>query len=219
MNGLSCDTLQQLAPELALGALPGDERAAAVLHLEHCSECQLLVEELSTAADALLLAAPEAAPPSGFTRRTLAGFTERPRRRTRFAVALAGALAVAVAAVGIGSLAMRAAPAPRFAIAAPGVRMARFVAAPGEEVEGQVFARAADSSWLFMTISDDGGVTSETYTCQIELVDGRTVDIGSFEVRRGSGSWGRTISDDDANLVKQVRLLDGSGRVAASAEL
>lgn len=218
MTALSCDTLKDLAPELALGALPGDERAAALLHLEHCSECQLLVEELSTAADALLLAASEVSPPSGFTRRTLARFTERPRRRTRFAVAVVSAVAVGMAAIGIGSVTNRPAPSPRFALEAPGVRMARFVAGPGEDVDGQVFARSANSSWLFMTVSDDGGVTSDTYTCQIELVDGRTVDIGSFQVRHGSGSWGRTITDD-ANLVKQVRLLDEFGRVAASAEL
>jgi hypothetical protein len=216
MTGLSCETVHELAPELALGALPGDERAAALVHLEHCGECQLLVEELSTAADALLLAAPEVAPPSGFARRTLAGFTERPRRRTRFAFALASALAVGVGAVAIGSAADRPAPSPHFVLGAPGVRMARFVAAPGEDVEGQVFADAGDSSWLFMTVHDDG--TSDTYICQVQLLDGRTVTVGSFELRHGSGSWGRTINED-ARQVKSVRLLDESGNVAASASL
>ena len=218
MTGLSCDTLHDLAPELALGALPGDERAAALLHLEHCSDCQLLVEELSTAADALLLAAPEVAPPPGFARRTLTGFNERPRRRTRWGFAVASALAVAVVAVGIGGVADRPAPSPRFALSAPGVRMARFAAAPGEEVEGQVFADAGDSSWLFMTVHDDGDVTSDAYTCQIELVDGRMVNVGSFQLGHGSGSWGRTINED-ARQIKSVRLLDESGRVAASASL
>jgi hypothetical protein len=216
MTGLSCETLHELAPELSLGALPGDERAAALLHLEHCGECQLLVEELSTAADALLLVAPEVAPPSGFGRRTLAGFTDRPRRRTRLAVAVASALAVGVAAVGIGSVADRPSPSPQFAISTPGVRTAHFVAAPGEDVEGQVFADSSDSSWLFMTVSDDG--TSDTYVCQVELVEGRTVNIGSFQLRHGAGSWGRTISED-ARQIKGVRLLDESGRVAASASL
>src|SRR5581483_4528199 len=203
-------------PEVALGALPGDERAAALLHLAHCAECQLLVEELSTAAVALLLAAPEAAPPSGFARRTLAGFADRPRRRTRFAFAVASVLAVAVAAVGIGSVADRPAASPPFALQTPGVRMARFLAAPGEDVEGQVFADAGDSSWLFMTVRD--GDNSDTYVCQVELRDCATINLGSFQLRHASGSWGRTIAVD-ARQIKTVRLLDESGDVAASASL
>src|SRR5207248_5770971 len=98
MSAMECSELRDAAAELALGTLPGDQRAAAIAHLAHCGECQLRVEELSDAADSLLLACPEADPPRGFARRVVAGLEPVPRRRWRSVAAvvatgvLAGAL-------------------------------------------------------------------------------------------------------------------------------
>jgi anti-sigma factor RsiW len=66
-----CDLVQPLAAELALGTLSGAERSAALAHLEACADCRREVEELSTAADALLLAAVDVDPPVGFEVRLL----------------------------------------------------------------------------------------------------------------------------------------------------
>jgi hypothetical protein len=66
-----CELLDSVAAELALGSLTGAERSAALAHLDDCQACRQLVEELTAAADALLLIAPEADPPAGFEVRLL----------------------------------------------------------------------------------------------------------------------------------------------------
>ncbi|MBV8295852.1 MAG: zf-HC2 domain-containing protein, partial [Acidimicrobiia bacterium] len=101
MNTLGCDGVRELAPELALGNLPGHERADVLRHLEHCADCQRLVEELADAADALLLLAPEVEPPMGFEARVLAGFDAPVTRRRRPGVAVLGVAAALVLAVGV----------------------------------------------------------------------------------------------------------------------
>ena len=219
MSTLSCAELRELAPELALGTLPGDQRAAAIAHLAHCGECQLLVEELSDAADAVLLIAPEADPPRGFARRVIAGLEpSRPRRRLRLAaVAAVGALAVGL---GIGVTTELfdhgGRSTPPFALHEPGVRTARFVPAPGEHVEGQVFTDADNPSWVFMTLHDNG--SEEGYVCQLDLADGRSVKVGSFQLHHGRGSWGREV-EVNISEIRTVRLVDPSGQTAATASL
>jgi anti-sigma-K factor RskA len=69
---LRCVDLRELAPDVALGLLTGEERAAALAHLEGCEACRADVASLAVAADEVLLAAPEAAPPADFTARVLA---------------------------------------------------------------------------------------------------------------------------------------------------
>ena len=40
MRRMDCAQLADAAPELALGILPGDERAAALAHLDECPGCR-----------------------------------------------------------------------------------------------------------------------------------------------------------------------------------
>lgn len=215
MTTLTCPELCDVASELALGTLPGRERAAALAHLDECAECRLTVEELSDAADALLLAAPEVTPPAGFAQRVADGFVPRrpPRWRT---FARPAAAAAAVLVIGAGTLAVtdRSSAPARFAVQAPGVRSAAFVPATGEEVAGKVFASADRPSWVFMTVHDEG--SSDVYRCQVEAADGQWTDVGSFQLRNGSGSWGKTVATDVRQL-KAVRLVDEHGAIAAAA--
>lgn len=37
---ISCEKLREIGAELALGVLPGRERAGAVAHLERCADCR-----------------------------------------------------------------------------------------------------------------------------------------------------------------------------------
>jgi hypothetical protein len=67
-----CEWLQEVAPDLALGLLTGEERGDALAHLERCDACRAEVAALSGTADEILLAAPEVTPPAGFDRRVLA---------------------------------------------------------------------------------------------------------------------------------------------------
>ncbi|HKY65932.1 MAG TPA: zf-HC2 domain-containing protein, partial [Acidimicrobiales bacterium] len=66
---LRCDDVREVAPDIALGLLTGEERADALAHLERCEGCRAEVASLAVAADEVLLAAPEAAPPPGFADR------------------------------------------------------------------------------------------------------------------------------------------------------
>ncbi|HEV2368250.1 MAG TPA: zf-HC2 domain-containing protein, partial [Acidimicrobiales bacterium] len=63
---MNCAELRDIAPELALGVLPGQERAAALAHLQSCPACQAEVEHLTDVADELVALAPAVEPPLGF---------------------------------------------------------------------------------------------------------------------------------------------------------
>ena len=101
MSAYSCAQLRDVAPELALGVLGGAERAEAIMHVNGCARCQALVNELTEAADALPLLAPEIEPPFGFEQRVLSSGRARRRRSVRRLVA---AVAVAAAAAAILSI-------------------------------------------------------------------------------------------------------------------
>lgn len=66
-----CTRLHELAPELALGVLTGEERAEARKHLATCPDCREHVLELTSVGDGLLALVPGAEPPVGFEDRVL----------------------------------------------------------------------------------------------------------------------------------------------------
>lgn len=70
-RNLGCEDVRELAPELALDVVDGEERHAALRHLADCPGCRRLVSELSSMSDAFLLLAPSAEPPVGFESRVL----------------------------------------------------------------------------------------------------------------------------------------------------
>jgi hypothetical protein len=219
MTTLMCAHVRDAAPELALGTLPGRERAAALAHLDSCCECRLIVEELSDAADALLLLAPDVAPPAGFARRVTSTFVPRrqPRWKAFARLATATALVLAVVAGTFAAVSRHPTRQPSFALSAPGVRLAEFVPADGEHLQGKLFSSAERPAWLFMTVQDEG--SSDSYRCQIAIGDGPWTDVGSFQLHDGSGSWGKAVAAD-LHQRTTVRLLDaGDGSVAATATL
>ncbi|WP_306188734.1 MULTISPECIES: zf-HC2 domain-containing protein [unclassified Streptomyces] len=123
-NDVMCDKLREIGAELALGVLPGRERAGAVAHLERCADCREHIRQLTQVGDRLIGLLPGSEPPVGFeTRaaqvltqeaavsaaahegRTLAGVPGR-RRPGRFArrirPGVAAVATVGVLAVGFG---------------------------------------------------------------------------------------------------------------------
>jgi len=209
---IRCETFRELAPELAVGALPGDLRAEALVHLEHCGDCGRLVEELSDAADALLILTPAVDLSADFDDRVLKAMRLRRPRRTRLA-ALVAAAAVLLAGIGGADVYVHHTRVTSpLALGATGVREASFRSAPDERVVGKVFYAGGRPAWLFMTVRDDG--SNDRYVCEVELAGGRRVRLGSFQLRDGAGSWGKMLASGLAN-VTVVRLLKASGALAA----
>src|SRR5262249_42347621 len=83
-GGVGWEEVGGVAADLAIGIADGQERDDALRHAAGCAECRLLVSELSSVVDDLLLMAPSHEPPVGFAARTLARMSPpspQPRRR------------------------------------------------------------------------------------------------------------------------------------------
>jgi anti-sigma factor RsiW len=78
--------MRELAPEIALGVLDGEQRAEALRHLATCADCRREVEQLSQVADELVMLAPVQEPPAGFESRVVEaiGLRPQPRRARRW---------------------------------------------------------------------------------------------------------------------------------------
>ena len=112
MSSMSCTDFDDVAAELALGILYGEERAAALAHLETCHACRREVTLLTDAADEIRLLVPEVEPPPGFEQRVVARIAAaqgevippvplRPRRPRPYLRPLAAVAAVAAAMLAI----------------------------------------------------------------------------------------------------------------------
>src|SRR5262249_19421165 len=188
-DDVSCEQVRALAADLAIGIADGQERDAALRHAATCAECRLLVAELSSVADDLLLLAPSHEPPPGFASRTLARMTPpAPRagrratrggiRRTarghpwvaRLAVAasVAAALALGAGAVYQGTSGDRRLADSYRSVLAQG-HGSFFAAAPLQSPTGtlgSVFGYQGQPSWLFATLSQPMG-RPERYDVQL----------------------------------------------------
>jgi hypothetical protein len=72
MSTMSCSEFANVASELALGVLYGEERAAALAHVESCRACRRELTLLTDAADEIRLIVPGVEPPAGFEQRVVA---------------------------------------------------------------------------------------------------------------------------------------------------
>ncbi|MFE3414965.1 anti-sigma factor family protein [Streptomyces mirabilis] len=75
-NDMTCEKLRGIGAELALGILPGRERAAAVAHLDRCADCREYVEQLTLVGDGLIGLLPGCEPPVGFETRVAQALTQ-----------------------------------------------------------------------------------------------------------------------------------------------
>jgi hypothetical protein len=200
--------------ELALGILMGRERALILAHVEGCSNCDAEVEQLSLAADSLLEMAPDIEPPLGFEVRLMERFGARPaayrrgRRQWRLrqsSLVLASLVIFGAVGAGAGWLAWGGRPQT--------VVRSAFGTAPGGQIEteslvaggrtlGEVVVYSGRTSWLFMSLDD--GSWSGKANCQVRLVNGKTVPLGTFWLEHGYGAWG-------------VALPPGTGRIQTAS--
>jgi hypothetical protein len=210
-----CQEIRELAPDLALGIVEGEERGRALEHLADCPDCRRRVEELTEIADELLLLAPHREPPVGFESEVLQRVLPAPspkRRRRRFRLVLAP-VAAAVAAAGI-----------TLAVVSGDIRDATHYhqtlqQANGKEFEayslyggggafaGTVFSYQGAPNWLLITV--DPAHRSDLKDATLVLDDGSQVKLNWFHLdSSGSSGGGLPV---DPHRVAVLRLLPGAG--------
>jgi hypothetical protein len=209
---MRCEELKDLAPEVALGTLDGEERAEALRHLATCGECRRLVDQLTTVADELLMIGPVQEPPAGFESRVIGALgLEPPRRRfgrrmlTWLGPPLAAAALTAVALVGVYH--DDHVTAERYRTTLEQANGRYFDAAPlrdgtGSEA-GVAFAYQGEPSWMLVTV--DAGHRDEVASAELVTRDRRTIPLPDFELGP-DGSWGGAIPVD-LYEVATIRLL------------
>ncbi|MCA1833273.1 MAG: zf-HC2 domain-containing protein [Actinobacteria bacterium] len=208
----TCAETRELAPELALGAISGPERARVLGHLSSCVDCRLFVEELTEAADALLLLSPDAEPPLGFESKVLKSMAS-PRRSFRRLTALLAAAVIASAGTWAGfQLTHRPDPitkeyvATLRALGGQSLRAARLTT--GQTVVGHALLYEGRPSWIFVDVAHAGD--SGILTINAQLSDGSVVQVGGVRMNDGRGSWGGTLSIQ-VDSIDAVTIVDASG--------
>ena len=187
MSTDSCAQLRDVAPELALGVLGGAERAEAIMHVNGCARCQALVNELTEAADALPLLAPEIEPPFGFEQRVLSSGRARRRRSVRRTIA---AVAVAAAFAAILSITI-----VRVIESGSDVTSVTATAAAKPIAVRMVSASDLPAGWAYVTnrhsvaIALNYGLKTGRYRIEVQPRTGSTVTIGTMAIENDRGSW------------------------------
>ncbi|MFC5764532.1 hypothetical protein ACFPVZ_18555 [Actinacidiphila bryophytorum] len=210
---------RDLAADLALGVLHGQERAAALAHVADCEECAGRLAAFTAVGDGLLALLPEVQPPAGFEQRGLAalGRGARPAAARRWVPAAAAAAAAALVFGAAGWFAATAAHHGPGGTAAPVSRTAPLLSADHRPA-GRLFLYAGDPARLYMAVSGDPGLGDRTVYCQLLRRDGSVVPVGSFRLVGGSGWWDAPAPADGA-AVTGARLVTAAGAVLASGSL
>jgi hypothetical protein len=219
MSSLSCAEAREVAPELALGVLGGAERAEALQHIDQCGPCRAVVAELTDAADALPLLAPEAEPPLGFERRMLARFGSARRRTVRrwITVVAATAAAAAIVSIVVVRVAERDDVPEVSEQAVSDVRSVPMIGGDGTPVG---WAFVSDGRPAAMGVSVAYGLDAGRYTIEMQLASGRSLEVGGLNVVDGHGVWSGTADVTDASATATaVTLIDSAGTVVCRATL
>ncbi|MBA4863630.1 zf-HC2 domain-containing protein [Streptomyces sp. PSKA54] len=245
-NDVTCETLRENGAELALGVLPGRERAEAVAHLDRCADCREYIEQLTLVGDGLIGLLPGSEPPVGFETRVARALTQasagregrratrgfgrlrrgfRGRRPGRVRLRVAAAAAALALALGFGGWAVGTA-IENWTSSPPGPAesTSRLLSAeltgvgPDRPEAGEIYAHAGAPGWIYMSVDlDDAGIPyTGEISCLLERTDGTTVRVGTFPLHDGYGYWGALV-DVDPSTLSGARLTSADGTVLAVA--
>jgi predicted anti-sigma-YlaC factor YlaD len=214
MTPARCASARELAPDLALGLLDGDERARVLEHIHDCPSCQALVAELSGVADLLGALGPEAEPPPDFGGRVLAATVWRARRtRRRWIASVAAVAAVAV----IGAVALvRVVDADR---GQPAAGAPELLSSPMRGSGGVRVGRAVSStgSPASLAVTVDYAVPDGDYELAIRPAGAAPSPITTMTVLDGHGEWNGRVGIVETGT--EIELVDADGVVVCHALL
>lgn len=215
---IGCADVRERAAEVALGALPGDERARFLTHLAGCPTCEALVAELSLVADSLLQLAPGIDPPAGFEGRVLDAIAAVPapvplRHRRRFWVGV-GAIAAALALIAGTAMGLAQRTGDHYPGALGTLRSGSLVG-PHNENWGEAVVSQGNPSWVFVAMRWD--VPDGSYRVELDRSDGLPITLAGLELTSGEGSFGHVVAG--AGDVTEVRVVDDAGHTICVANL
>jgi hypothetical protein len=215
-----CEHTREIAPELALGIVEGEERGRALQHLADCPDCRAEVERFSDVADELLLLAPQREAPVGFESRVLGELlpAPQPKRRRRLRLVFApAAAAVAAAAIVL-------------AIVAPDLRLASHyqhtldqangkefesyaLRGPGDTHVGTVFSYEGSPSWVHIDV--DPGHRADLASAELVTDDGGQIPLRWFHLDSSGGAGGSIPVDPNHVSVLRLTGAPGTGPLVA----
>jgi len=197
---MTCADVHLLAAEAALGLVSGADRAELLSHLEICERCRTLVHDMTMVADALVVAGPQAEPPSGFEQRVLNRLgVAPPRRRWAAAIVAAAAAVLVVFAFSFGRTTRSASEFREVAMRTPSGRTV-----------GEAYLHDGHPSWVFAAVPGWKDDLTE-YRLHVTLADGTATEAA------GTGSWGAVVTD--SRQVRSLALIGADGQVWCSAEV
>jgi hypothetical protein len=213
MNDQSCNNFSQLIPELALGCLGGRERAATLGHARRCLHCRQELAACQALAGELLDLIPAAAPPAGFELRAL-GAMKTPQAAPGPAPAVTGhrrrrlLAAALIAATVMGGFGLGRLVSPH-----PPLHTATLTA-EGRHI-GTAYFYAGTQPWIWLNV--DLGSKTQTVTCELQSASGhKPVDLGTFGLTAGQGSWGFSTHIQWQHGTRAL-ILNGAHQTIASA--
>jgi hypothetical protein len=138
----------------------------------------------------------------------------RPRNTLSRRLLAAAAVAVALIGGGVG-WGLRDATAPAASSSQTAVSTAALVTGDHQTV-GQVFVYNHSPWWTYMSVNMVGQGDA-VVTCQLEMADGRFVNVGHFRLDDGYGAWGSSPYTAGPGTIMGARLLSANGTVLATA--
>ncbi len=208
-----CQETREMAAELALGIVEGEERGRALQHLADCPDCRAEVEKFSDLADELLLLSPHREPPVGFESRVLDELLPAPktrgRRRLRLVFAPAAA-ALAAAAFTLGIVWNDVQDGRNYNSVlekANGKQFEAYSLYGGGSFAGTVFSYEGAPNWLLITV--DPAHRAGLQSAELVMNDGSQVPINWFHLDpSGSSGGGIAVNPHDVSV---LRITPGDG--------
>jgi anti-sigma factor RsiW len=219
MSATSCDLVRESAPDFALGALTGRERADMVAHLDNCPSCQTLVGEYASVADSLLELIPEADPAGDVGAPVLAAMRparlpRRPRWHRRVAALAAAAIIAIAAATGITVAVLGQRDDSNSPRASSALRSAPMIGS-GNVTVGRVVTTNDRPPTL--AVSVDYWLPDGSYQVAARDRAGAATPAGNLNVTNGRGTWtGSTVVADHPVA---ITLVDQAGNVVCEGRL